>query len=90
MQPPSLVDILWSNSDEPVVALAHVRAKFHYQISKLVQVWSHLKVDNSFVFKCGNLFLRKAMHLYYSQLVRLDFKWESKFLELLKPSLQGD
>ena len=36
VQPASLVDILWPHRNEPVLAVAHVRAKLHDHVGKLI------------------------------------------------------
>ena len=71
-----------------MVTLAHVWAKLHYKVCKLIQIWAHFEINNSFLLEERNLLRSESMHLYHSQLVLFKYKWKSEFLQLMELSLQ--
>ena len=65
MQPASLVDILWPYCHEPVLAVAHIRAKLHDHIRKLVEIRTCSEVLNCFILENTDFFWGETMHLYH-------------------------
>ena len=82
MQPSSLVDVLRSDRDKPMLAVPQVRAKLHDHIRKLVQVWPRAEVLNCFVLEHADLLGREAVHFNHFQRLPIQFEGEGKLFQL--------
>ena len=62
MEPATLVDIFWSDRDEPVLAMSQVGTKLHDHVGELIQVGPCPEVLDCFVFKHADFLWRESVH----------------------------
>ena len=80
MEPATLIDIFRPYCDKPVLSVAHIRAKLHNHVCKLVEIGSCAEVLHCFVLEKTDLLRRESMHLYHLQCLSIELEWK---LELL-------
>ena len=90
MEPAPLVNILRAHSDEPVFAVAQIRAKLHYHIRELVQVGSCPKILHGLVFEHAYFLGGKSVHLDDFQGLAVEFERERELFKLPESFVEAD
>ena len=85
VQPASLVDILWPHRNEPVLTVAHVRAKLHDHVRKLVEIGTGAEVLHRFILEYADFLWGEPVHLDHLQGLPVELEWELELFKLPEP-----